>query len=140
MNTSSQERVVSKSVPPLSDIVCWNCKASGHMQRECSQPWRPLLCLHCNKEGQFARECPENLPQDSRVVRAKAPPKQKEKARGRAVSRIVFLVHFPRPPTDVRVLWSYNGWGAVGLGTNLSWDKVLMPLPPLPLPALNLNG
>ena len=35
--------------------------------------------------------------QDSRVVRAKVPPKQKEKARGKAVSHIPFLVYSPRP-------------------------------------------
>ena len=97
VSTVSQERVVSTSAPPL-DIVCWNCRASGHMQRECTQPRRSFVCLRCNKEGHFARECPEAPSAGFKGGKGKGPPKQEKRAKEKAVSRMCFLVHSPRSP------------------------------------------
>ena len=90
------ESCVHVSTPPL-DIVCCNCKASGHMQRDCSQP-RPPFCV-CVVTRRFTSLVSALRPplQDSRAARAKVPPKLKGKARGKAVSRMCFLVHSLRP-------------------------------------------
>ena len=87
---------MSTAAPPL-DIVCWNCKASGHMQRECTQPRRPLLCLRCNKEGHFARECPDAPPAGFKVGKGKGPPQAGEKGKGKGSQSYFFSGPFPRP-------------------------------------------
>ena len=87
--------------PPPLDIVCWNCRASGHMQRECTQPRRSFVCLRCNKEGHFARECPEAPSAGFKGGKGKGSPQAGEKERERAVSRRCSRAHFPRPPHQI---------------------------------------
>ena len=84
--------------PPLSTL----CAGIVRRQATCSgivlNPGVPF-CVCVVTRRAISPVSALRLPlQDSSVVRAKVPPKQKEKARGRAVSRMCFLVHSPRSP------------------------------------------
>ena len=85
--------------PPPLDIVCWNCRASGHMQRECTQPRRSFVCLRCNKEGHFARECPEAPPAGFKGGKGKGSPQSGEKGKGKGSQPYVFSGPFPPTPS-----------------------------------------
>ena len=89
---------MSTSAPPL-DIVCWNCRASGHMQRECTQPRRSFVCLRCNKEGHFARECPEAPSAGFKGGKGKGPSQVGEKGKGKGSQPYVFSGPFPPIPS-----------------------------------------
>lgn len=39
-----------------STVVCWNCRKTGHIFRECRGP-RQLFCFVCGKLGKTARSC-----------------------------------------------------------------------------------
>lgn len=84
--------------PPPPPIVCWNCKESGHMQRECSQPRRPLVCLRCNKEGHFARECPDTPPAGFKGGKGRSPSQAEGKGKGKGSQSYSFSGPFPPTP------------------------------------------
>lgn len=39
------------------DVVCWNCKETGHFKGNCTKPLR-RHCFRCGKEGETTKTCP----------------------------------------------------------------------------------
>lgn len=44
-----------------SDIVCWNCKKTGHVRQACPEPKR-VVCYRCGKMDVTVRQCPNCSP------------------------------------------------------------------------------
>jgi hypothetical protein len=43
---------------PVSEVVCYNCNATGHKAVGCAMP-RKMFCFRCKKEGVTVRTCPD---------------------------------------------------------------------------------
>lgn len=61
-STSSRDRIheISHSrIPP--DVVCFNCRGTGHRFRNCPAP-RRMHCFRCQRDGVTVRTCPSCSP------------------------------------------------------------------------------
>ena len=46
-----------RNVSALSNLVCWNCRETGHLSFKCDKP-RTQFCFSCGKPGVSRRLCP----------------------------------------------------------------------------------
>lgn len=47
----------SRTSATSNSIVCYNCKRTGHLLRDCKVPLRGIMCFLCGKEGVKIPEC-----------------------------------------------------------------------------------
>ncbi|XP_036345820.1 uncharacterized protein LOC118755074 [Rhagoletis pomonella] len=47
----------NKDIKDNSNIVCYNCRKTGHISRNCAEPQKRAKCEKCNKYGHDAQNC-----------------------------------------------------------------------------------
>ena len=61
---------IKTNLPPrnIQDIVCWNCRSSGHLFMDCHSMQRNLFCYKCGLLGVITPKCPKCSGNDTRSV------------------------------------------------------------------------
>lgn len=51
-------RAPGEPLPQVREVVCWNCRRTGHVNRECDQP-RQRYCYRCGQANVTIATCPK---------------------------------------------------------------------------------